>query len=216
MSAVKFASAAYWRNRYLLALPLDSATYPNYVLVYNTLTNSWSGSWTNWQPMCWTRRLDGETEKLSIGHADGGVTDFLDFTDESNETTTDYEDRGEIYTSAVESRAFTCGDQDTRKTGVFVRTEFKKSQADVGVSIIAGRDETPQLLDSFSTDNASLILPFTLPATLPSGGFLPKSFPILHIGQWRELRVRIEAESHKMALNKISVGAFIDSYVLEE
>jgi hypothetical protein len=200
----------------MLAVPIDDADYPNYVLVYNTLTQSWSGFWTGWQPMCWTRRLDSDTPKLIFGQADGSVTDFLDFIDESNEVESDFEDQGEEYATVMESRAFTCGDQDALKTGLFARMEFLRSQGDITVSAIAGRIETPQpLAPTFATQD-TLVLPVVLPVLLPSGGYLPKSLDLMAIGQWRQVRIRIESDAHKIALNKISVGAFMDTFKIQE
>lgn len=216
MAAVQWASAVYWRNKYILALPLDSSAYPNYVVVYNTLTQSWSGFWTNWQSLCWTRRIDGETPKLVFGQADGSVTDFLDFIDESSEVDATFEDQGVTYPTDIESRAFTCGDQDSPKTGLFTRMEFKESQGDVTVSAIAGKNETPQELASFSTVGNQLTLPFVLPVTLPSGGYLPKSLDLFALGQWREIRIKIHSDAHKIALNKISVSAFMDAYMIQQ
>jgi hypothetical protein len=218
MAKVGLSSAIYWQNKYMIALPLDSASYPNYVLVFNTLTQSWSGYWTNWQPMGFARRIDAGTAKLVIGQADGSVTDFLDYIDDSDEDTTTYEDHGTNYPTVIETRAFTVGDQDSPKTGLFTRLEFIKSQGDVTVSAIAGRNETPQVLPDgeFATENDGITLPVALPLTFPSGGTLRKSLDLMSVGQWREVRIRIESDAHKIALNKVSVGAFIDSYIIQE
>lgn len=218
LSKVHLARAIYWQNKYLLSIPLDSSDYPNYILVYNTLTQSWSGYWTNWTAMAFTRWVDNETPKLVIGNSDGSVAEFLDYVDEGNETTSTFEDQGSTYSTVIESRAFTLGDQDSPKTGLFTRLEFVKSQGDVTVSAIAGRNETPQvLLDGiFSTSNEGITLPVTLPVLFPAGGVLRKSLDLMSVGQWRDIRIRVESEEHKVALNKVSVGAFLDSYILQE
>jgi hypothetical protein len=216
-AAIQYACATYWRNRYILSVALDSDTYPQHTLILNTLTGTWSGYWTGISPTAYVRRIHGSTPKLCIGQSDGKVVDFRDYTPESSEVDADYEDDDAAeYPTVIETRAFTCGDQDAHKTGLFTRMEFKLSQGEATVSVVAGKNETPQELATFSTDGGALTLPFTLPATLPSGGYLPKSFGLMHLGQWRELRVRIESAAHKIALNKVSVGAFMDTFKIEE
>lgn len=216
MAKVGLSSAIYWQDKYMISLPLDSAAYPNYVLVFDTRTQSWTGYWTNWTPTAFARWIEGDTPKLVIGHSDGAVTNYLDYIDESDETTATYEDQGETYTTAIETRAFAMGDQDSPKTGLFVRLEFIKSQGDVTVSGITGRNETPQEIETFSTLNEGVTFPITLPVTFPSGGTLRRSLDLMALGQWREIRIRIESDAHKIALNKVSVGAFIDAYIVQE
>ncbi len=217
-AGMKWACATYWQNRYILSVPLDNNTYPSHTLVFNTLTGTWSGYWTGIKPTGFVRRIHGSTPKLLMGQADGRVSDFRDYTPEESEVEADYEDDSTPYPTVIESRAFTCGDQDAYKTGLFARMEFKKSQGDATVSLITGVNDAPvQIAPTFSTmGSIMLTLPFTLPAILPSGGFLPKSFGLLSAGQWREIRIRIESAAHKIGVNKISVGAFMDTFRIEE
>lgn len=211
-AAVKFASAYYWKNKYMLSIPVDDADFPNYTLVFNTLTQTWSGFWTGWQPMCWTRWIDGSTPKLIFGQGDGSITNFLDFTDESSETETDFEDQEVAYPTVLESRAFTCGDQHSPKTGLSTFLEFLRSTSVIAVSAIAGRNETPQLIATIDTSGGdTLTLPFTLPAILPSGGYLHRSLDLMALGQWREIRIRVESSAGKIALNQVGVNAFVDA-----
>lgn len=216
-SAVKWSSAFYWQSRYILMIPVDNATYPNYAVVFNTLTKSWSGFWTNWQTLCFARRIDADTPKLIMGQASGYVTDFLDYVDETLETDDTYKDVGVGYPSVLETRAFTCGDQDSPKTGLFARTEFKKSKGAVNISAIVDGSDTPTALaPQFNTDASGVKVPLTVPFTLTASSFVPSSVDLMAVGQFREVRIRVGAFANKLSINKASIGAFIDTYKIQE
>ncbi len=71
--------AVYRDNRYLIALPLDGAAYPNYVAVYNLLTQSWTGTWTGWLPTAFEIQTTvGLLPSLCFGQSDGTVFQWLD------------------------------------------------------------------------------------------------------------------------------------------
>lgn len=215
----------YWKNKYILALPLDSSTYPNYVAIFNTLTNSWSGYWDGITPTCFTTKihLDG-TARLTFGQHDGKVVDFMDYVLESVETEDAYKDPSDNafptvnkvgYPTELVSRGFTCGDDDSLKTGLFGRMEFNISLATITVSVI--RDGNPPLVaETFSTQNSLLIIPFLIPFTLPAGGLLPKSIDIMRFGQWLRLQLKIATTTGKLSINRLSIGAFMDSFTIQE
>lgn len=214
-AAIATAVGCYWNNRYLLSVPLDSSTTPNYVLVYNTLTQSWSGYWTGWNATAFTRRVDSSRSKLCIGATDGSVSDFLDFVDLSNEVDVDFEDQEVDVPTTIISRGFTCGDEDSPKTGLFVRMEFNNSVTDVAVyAIIDGAD--PVLIDTVETSAEDVSLPIDLPFDLASGGLYPRSLDLQQFGQWRTLQIKLASTSGKLSLNSLSVGAFMDTLIVQQ
>jgi hypothetical protein len=214
-AAIDTVVGYYWNNRYMLAVPIDSSTTPNYVLVYNTLTSSWSGYWTGWSATAFARRIHGTIQKLCFGQSTGEVKDFLDYVTETNEVTATFQDDAVDYPSKVISRGFNCGEKDAPKTGLYAKIEFLKSSGTANVStILDGGAE--YAIESFSTDSGSLDLDLELPFDLPTGGILPKSLGMLQFGQWRENQIKIASTAGKLSINRISVGAFRDAPVLEE
>lgn len=208
-SAVGTVCAAYWNNRYLCALPVDSATYPNLTVVYNTLINSWSGYWTNWTPTAFTRRLDGDTAKLCFGQSDGSVTDFLDYV--RDEVAATFKDKTTEIPTTILSRAFTCQDRQSAKTGLFANIEFEQSTDGVTVSaVLDGRATAFPLSDGVTTFVNSIVLPFILPAVLPDGGIVSKALDLMAVGRWRECQLLVETEAGKLSLNTMGVGAFVE------
>lgn len=213
-AGIKNVVATYWNNRYLCALPLDGATYPNFTVVYNTLTQSWSGYWTGWTPTAFTRRVDGVTAKLCFGQSDGSVTDFLDYVSVANEVDATFQDQTVGYGTTILSRGFTCGDRKLPKTGLFATAEFEKSVATVSVYAIFDGSPDMNLLEPspFSTlTSGGIVIPFTLPALLPSGGILSRSLDIQRYGQWHQCQLQVVTTTGKVSLNTMGVGAFLDT-----
>lgn len=213
-STVSTACGFHWNNRYFLSIPVDGSAYPNYTLVFNTLTESWSGFWTGWNATCFAGRIDGGVPKLWMGRSDGTTADWMDYIPISQETSIAFKDMGSDYASRVLTRAFTCNEPVCEKTGFQSELEFDDSQADATASLVLD-DTSPQTWQSFSTVQTSLSLPLTLPFTLPKAGIVRKSFDLMAAGRWRELQIDLNAASGKLELRTITVSAFIESLVIQ-
>src|SRR6266487_1248610 len=95
-------------NRYLLAIPVDAATQPNYVLVYNTITGSWTGYWTGWTATSFAVQTpSGQHPSLCFGQSDGTVQQWLDDVADTAEVTATYQDHGTAIPTQIKTRAFT-------------------------------------------------------------------------------------------------------------
>lgn len=207
--------ATYWNHRYMLSLPLDGSTVPNYVLVYNTITDTWSGLWTGWKATCFgVKHSVNAAPRLVIGDGAGFVREWLDWVRESNVTSDTFTDSGPSGTfpiaSMLKTRAFTFNEPANPKTGYRCEFEFNKSFADVDISLIrddAGEEE----FKSFSTLTESVTLPSTLPLTLPRAGIVRKAFGLLSAGQFRELQFRLESAADKLSLRSIAAGGLVDT-----
>lgn len=213
-SAISTANAFHWNNRYILAIPIDGATQPNYTVVFNTLTESWSGFWTGWHPTCFASRIDGGVPKLWMGQANGTTADWMDYIPLSQETAVAFQDMGADIASRVVSRAFTCNESVCEKTGFQSELEFNNSNATVTANLILD-DSASQTWQTFSTLQNSLTLPLTLPFTLPKAGIVRKSFDLMAYNRWRELQIDLNTTSGKLALRKLSISAFIESMTIQ-
>lgn len=102
--------AVYWRNRYLLAVPLDSDTNPSVVLCFHLLSNAWVGSWTGWQPRDWVITAFAGKLRLNFADQSGRLYTWDDYTAEDNTTADTYKDGGSDYESYIKTRAYRFGE----------------------------------------------------------------------------------------------------------
>lgn len=84
-SAASNACAIFWRNLYIISLPLDTSSTNNFILVYNTLTNSWQGVWTNLPVNVFAVRLVSGLPRLMAGLATADrVIEYNDYVPQAN------------------------------------------------------------------------------------------------------------------------------------
>lgn len=216
-SAIGTSAACYWNHRYMLAIPLDGSSRPNYTLVYNTLTQSWSGLWTGWTPTAWTLNASAGQVRLNFGQADGTVAEWLDYVHPDAEVDATFQDAGADISTSLLTRAFLFQDPVSPKTGFNCEMEFNGSQADCTVEVILDDAGPLPLQDAaLVTRSASLYLPLTLPFTLPRAGIVRRARDLQAFGQFRELQFSLTTTSGKLALRSIMASAFIDTMVLQQ
>lgn len=210
------ACACYRNGRYILGLPLDAATSPNYIVVFNTLTNTWSGTWTQWLPTVFAMRTpDSYTSRMVFGDPTGFVYEWLDYITEQNEVASTFQDNGVDIPSYGLTRGLTVGDPDSPKTGFKSFFEFEGGNAMVNLGYRINGYPTTTYFDENPIDSStgSLSLPFVLPVTLPFAGNKRVPIDIMRCGQFRDLQFEFSSTSGKLALRSISISAFIDSYL---
>lgn len=191
------ATATYWKNRYILSIPIDSSTTNNYTLVYNTITQSWIGYWTGWNPTAYTERLitaDGSL-RMVFGDSAGNVFEWMDYVTIAAEVTATFQDNGSAIPSRLITKAFNFNDTVSPKTGVTCEVEYSS------VGTLTG-----QLV----ADGANVGSAVALSSAKPL-----KSFDVQSVGQWRELQLDLNSTSGKQTIRKIHVGAFSDTLALQ-
>jgi hypothetical protein len=208
-SSVSTACSAYVNNRYLLAVPLDSATTPDHVLVYNTLTGSWSGYWTGWNPLVFALTRFSGTKKLVFGQNNGSVWEFKDWN--ASPSASDYTDNGAAYETVAVSRGMSFGDIKPPKTGYSYEAEFYGSHAQAMVVIC--RDNSGAHENSYfgRTRGDLLTLPFDLPALLPVSGSYLIAGDLMNHGQFRSIQLKFISSTGKMAIQRLATYAFMDT-----
>lgn len=214
VSAISTACAYHWNNRYILAIPVDGAVTPNLVVVYNTLTESWSGEWTQWKPMYFAQRLDAGVPKLWFGQSDGTTCEWMDYVPPSQETDLAFKDQGIDIPSKIITRAMTWNEPICPKTGLNARFEFNQSKADVSVKVIRD-DSSAEACAAFSTLQNSLTLPLILPFVLPKAGVVRTSVDLMHYQEFTELQFQIDSSKSKLALRNITASAWPNTVLLQ-
>lgn len=213
--AIATSCAYHWKNRYILAIPVDGSPTPNYVVVFNTLTESWSGYWTQWKPLFFSKRVHGGIEKLWFGQSDGTVAEWMDYIPMNQETDLAFKDQGNAIPSKIVTRAFNFQEPICKKTGFNAQLEFYKSQAFVFASVVLDQG-AEQSWEAFSKEPGDVLLPQTLPFTLPSAGSVTKDFDLMQFGQFKDLQIKLETDSRKLSIKTIAVSAFLDTLTLQQ
>lgn len=223
---VTTCNAAFYNNRYFLALPLDTALTPNYILVYNALFNAFEGLWsiaaarmviTNFSSGFSTNAL-----KLAIGSPTGRVGHYLGYKDaDSANPTSDYVDYVSTgsYTSSVTTKAYDFDDRIAQKFGSHYEIEFYNSgSTNATISMRRDTDGANVGIES-SVDTRSsggITLPFTLPATLSAQTVKRVANSLRSYQKWRNMRMIVSAPSKKLSIRGILLAANPDTIEVQK
>jgi len=219
-SYISEANAAFHNNRYYLALPLDNSTTCNYLLVYNSLFNSFEGLWSiAASAMVKTNFSGGYTVnavKLAIGSPTGRVGHLYDYLDPDlqGDGNTEFKDYGTSYSSYVVTKAYDFDDKISKKYGSHYEMEYYYSTA-TGCSISMKRETDSQYVTIGTNVDTStpggLTLPFTLPATLSAQTHNFRADSLRSYQKWRNIKLKMEAPARKLSIRQIMLAANPDT-----
>lgn len=209
-SALATVCCTFYRDRFLLAFPSGVATYPDKVMPcrVNADGGKWMGTWTGWAPTIFVRSYIGGAERLNIGRSDGCVWRWRDFVAELDEIASDFRDNGAEITTQVLTRRMNHGDTDAWKQGFTVEAEFNQSSASISIYAVPDGVVASTPLLNASSALGFLIFPVTFPITFPAVGVKRTPGTLMHSGRYREIAFLIQSTAGKMALRRISAGAF--------
>lgn len=204
------ANAVYWNNRYMLAVPLDSAQTPNYVLVYHVINKSWSGYWVGWSPTIFCISAFSGDLRLNFGQTDGKVLQWLDYIPENSTNNLSYQDDAIDIVTSFDSKAYIFNNLQNKKLGYSMEIEFYQSKAIVDV-LVQIDGQTPTIaLSGFDTNaGAGFLVPFTLPLTIGTSGIKRATIDLMRFGEFREMQIIVQATAAKVALKTIQLMAFL-------
>jgi hypothetical protein len=223
---VTLCNAAFYNNRYFLAIPLDTATTPSHILVYNALFNAFEGLWsiaaarmviTNFSTGFANNAL-----KLAIGSPTSRVGHYLGYKDaDSADATSDYLDYVSTgsYTSSVTSKAYEFDDRVAQKFGSHYEIEFYNSGSTS--ANISMRRDTDGAFISIGTNidtrsSGGITLPFTLPATLSAQTVKRVADSLRSYQKWRNMRVKVSTDSKKLSMRGILLAANPDTIEVQK
>ena len=218
------ANAVFHDNRYLLALPLDSATSCSHILVYNAIFNAFEGLWSlAASRMVETNFSSGYATtgiKLALGSPAGALGHYLGYKFAENaDNDTDYRDHGTAYTSRIFSKAYDFDDKLSLKAGSHYEVEFYYSgSTNATIAMRRDTDGNDVTLGTGvdTTSAGGLTLPFTLPATLSSQTVKRRADSLRSYGKWRNLRLKVEATSKKLSVRSMLVAANPDTIEVQK
>jgi len=223
-SYIDTCNATFHNNRYLLAIPLDSATKPSHILVYNSIFNCFEGLWeiaaARMVETSFSSGFATNTIKLCIGTTNSRVGHLTDYKDsDSVDINTGFQDFGTGYTSRVVTKAYEFDDRFALKYGSHYEIEFFNSgSTNATISMRRDTDGNDIILgtnvDTTSPD--SLTLPFTLPATLSAKVVKRRADSLRSYEKWRNIKMKVEAASRKLSIRGVIMAANPDTIQIQQ
>jgi len=223
-SYVETVNATFHNNRYLMAIPLDTATKPSHVLVYNSIFNSFEGLWeipaARMVETSFSSGFTTNTPKLCIGTTTSKVGHLTDYKDgDTVDPTTGFQDFGAGYTSRITTKAYEFDDRFALKYGSHYEIEFYYSgSTNATISMRRDTDGNDITLGTGvdTTSPNGITLPFTLPASFSSQVVKRRADSLRSYDKWRNMKLKISAPSQKLAIRGIIMAANPDTIEIQK
>lgn len=203
------STIAAWQYRQLavFSVPLDSATTPNTVLVWNGRLQRWVGIWSGWTANSWeTTKFSGQ-QRLVIGDNVGNVNQWKDFADATDDAT--YLDNAAFYATKVWTRGFLFGEPLNDKDAYHFEARFSTSNALINFTLTA--DSADALSWQGQLDSGGVTLPVDLPFDLVSPTNVPLRKGLRGQTPFNECYVKIESTRGWYSLRNVSLSAFLNT-----
>ena len=195
----------------MFAIPLDSSTTNNAVLVFNTRLSRWIGCWTGWTPSAFCKSRFSSIEQLLMGDSTGLVNVWKESNDSNLAAT--YLDNGvNIAGQKVYTRAFQFGDPVSQKEAYNCLLRFTAGSCTLNISawldLVSARTFQKTVSPLGDLLGVGKLGSFRLASVSPSK--VEKS--LRSLASFNELYLRIEAESGWFKLRNITLSAFPKAY----
>jgi hypothetical protein len=207
-------------GRYLMAaLPLDGATEPSHVCVWNLRLRvpsnvpgatipAFIGVWTGWTPTAMMTSRFAGAERLIIGDSAGLVNEWKDADDQTLEAT--YEDNDAAVLAVMRSRSWDFGTQRNGKDAESVELHFVDSTP--SVDVVAVMDTEEQRRWTVSTVEVQNQLPLTLPFDLAVEGPTRATKNADELIEFREMYLQVEQlTAGRLELKSMAASAFVNT-----
>jgi len=218
VAEIGICTAAFYDNRYFLAVPTESNDFNDTIIVYNTVLGAFEGTWTpNVMQFALTNFQD-EGLRLMKKSTTGQIQKYSGYKTPAQVTTADYQDAGVDYESYVRTADMDFGDPFAEKHGSHFEIVFDDSfSTDTTISIqrdidVGDIDVQPNL----NVSSAVLTLPFALPAQLPSSVKKRIASDLRAYQKWRLLNIKITSAANKLAIRQITAAANPDTIEVQK
>jgi len=218
VAEIGICTAAFYDNRYFLAVPTASNDFNDTIIVYNTVLGAFEGTWTpNVMQFALTNFQD-EGLRLMKKSTTGQIQKYSGYKTPAQVTIADYQDAGVDYESYVRTADMDFGDPFAEKHGSHFEIVFDNSfSTDTTISIqrdidVGDIDVQPNL----NISSAALTLPFVLPAQLPSSVKKRLASDLRAYQKWRLLNIKIQSAANKMAIRQITAAANPDTIEVQK
>jgi hypothetical protein len=213
-------------GRYLLlAVPLDGASEPNHVLVWNLRLRrpsevagytlpAFIGAWTGWTPTAMETTVFGASgERLIIGDSAGMVNQWKDGDDQTLDAT--YEDNDDAVLAIVRCKSWDFGTQRNPKDPESAEVTFTDSTGEADV--VAYFDNEEVFRWSLQLEETQNELPIDLPFDLATPGPKISTKNLDELIEFREMFLEIQqTAAGRMELKSAMASAFLNTQANEE
>lgn len=195
-----------YKHLIVFAVPLDSATTPDHVLVFNARLNRWTGVWTGWDPNCFEVTRFGGVQRLVVGEQTGLVRQWKDFEDATDADT--YTDDGEDIPTKIWTRAMLFGEPVNDKDGYHAELRFSASDALVTMTVLGDNVD----LRTWNADlrPSGTSLPVNLPFDLYSARAITSRRGLRGMPAFNELFLKIESTEGWFSLRNATFSAYLN------
>lgn len=233
-TSIAKAWATAWRDLYILALPVDSDTYPTLLLTFNTRTGQWGTPWKCTLP---NANLGGGNTATFTGWAAGLVVRFstkqetliadtcgrvmrLDDVYEKDDQTASV---SQEITSWATLRSHHFGAEEAFKQPFWLEIDWYNSTgSNVQVNIVCdGLKTYPEkalvdcdIVDSGLGTNNVTSFPIIFPLVFQANETYRRSWSLRGMSRCREVAVQIVCQQGRMKVRTVRIAAFIDTVAL--
>jgi hypothetical protein len=221
-AAVKNARATYWNDLYILSVPLDGATFNNYILVYSVTLNAWQGTWcfdfsgTDHGFRDAARDRTNPNETLLLVATMAGLVSEFTYPQLARYYDTDLLNNRVSIESSLTSRSFNFDAQINQIQlhssinqiqPMMAKLQFLESEDDVTVTMVVDRTIETLVTDT-PTSGTFLQLPIPgLPFDLDQTGYYNLPLSLMSISACNEIQVELEGVGN-WTLFQIKVAAW--------
>lgn len=217
-AAIRLSTAIFYDNRYFLAVPTGSNDYNDTLIVYNTALNAFEGTWSPQVMQFTLTNYDNEGSRAMFKKTNGVIEKYSGYKTPAGTTFEDYKDAGTEYQSYVRTKDFNFGDPFSAKYGSHFEVIFDNSFSN-DTSIFIQRDtDVGDVVVQANIDIASstLVLPFVLPAALPTITKKRIASDLRKYEKWRLLNIKISSTGNKLAVRQTVAAANPDTIEIEK
>lgn len=191
----------------LFSVPLDSATTPDTIFVWNSRLQRWISIWTGLTVMDMEVTRRSGLHRLVFAEQTGKVRQWKDFEDEQDDDT--YLDDTTAIPTKFWSRSFLFQEPLNDKDAFHMETRFGASNAMVTETIVADNAELKTLSEDIRSTGVSL--PLSLPFNLVNPQYKPKPRGLRQLKPFNECYIRVESTAGWWSLRTLSMSAFLNT-----
>jgi hypothetical protein len=225
---IGICTAAFYDNRYLLAIPTAANDFNDTILVYNTILGAFEGTWTPKVMQFALTNFQDEGLRLMMKLTTGQINKYSGYKTPAQTTAADYVDFGVQsngtsvgtfdYISSVRTRDMDFSDPFAQKHGSYFEVIFDDSFSN-SANIAIQRDIDTGDIDvqpNLNIASTVLVLPFVLPAILPTSVKKRVASDLRAYEKWRLLNISVFSEANKMAIRQITAAANPDTIEVQK
>ena len=216
-SKINISTAIFYDNRYFLAVPTGSSDYNDTLIVYNTALGVFEGTWSPQVMQFALTNYNNEGSRAMFKKIDGVIQKYAGYKTPSGTTAEDYKDGGVAYQSYVRTKDFNFGDPFSLKYGSHFEIVFDNSfSTDTTVFIQRDTDVGDvSVQPNIDISSSTLVLPFALPAVLPTTVKKKLASDLRKYEKWRLLNIKVSSSGNRLAIRQIIAAANPDTIEIQ-